>query len=84
MVTGNIAEINRYAGRVGVRLNGGQYAVCRLLEQCREMRPGESVQGLLTRPGAGLLIHSPSGSQSRVLVLAIYNSAEPVREMVYC
>ncbi|WP_119155367.1 hypothetical protein [Caldimonas tepidiphila] len=84
VTTGNIAEISRCAGRVGVRLSGGRYAVCRLLDGRRgEIRLGEPVAGALERTGAGMMETPSSGARSRVLVLALYDSAEAVREMVH-
>lgn len=82
--TGHIAEISRCAGRVGVQLQGGQYAVCRVLDgRPGENRMGEAVAGVPRRPGAGMMENRRSGARSRVLVLAVYNHPEPVREMVH-
>lgn len=82
--TGHIAEISRCTGRIGVQLQGGQYAVCRVLDGERGgNRLGEAVAGALARPGAGMLENRRSGLRSRVLVLAVYSSPEPVREMVH-
>lgn len=84
MNMGTVTEINHSADRVGVLLNNGQFAVCRLLDRRSGLPLGEAVSGRLAEPGAGMLTALGSKQDFRVLVLAVYPSKAPALELVYC
>lgn len=84
MSVGTITEINRSADRLGVLLNSGQFAVCRLLDRRSSLPLGEAVSGQLTEQGASMLKILGSQQEFRVLVLAVYPSKAPALELVYC
>lgn len=84
MNLGTVTEINRSADRLGVLLNSGEFAVCRLLDRRGGLPLGEAVCGRLAEPGAGVLTALGSQQEFRVLVLAVYPSKAPALELVYC
>ncbi|WP_119155591.1 hypothetical protein [Caldimonas tepidiphila] len=84
MVLGTVTEINRSADRVGILLNNGQFAVCRLLDRRGALPLGEAVSGRLAEPGACMLTALGSKQEFRVLVLAVYQSKASALELVYC
>lgn len=81
---GTVTEINRSADRVGVLLNSGEFAVCRLLDRRGSLPLGEAVAGHLGEPGASVITALGSQQEFRVLVLAVYPSKAPAMELVYC
>ena len=83
MSIGTVTEINRSADRVGLLLNSGAFAVCRLLDRWGGLQLGEAVSGHLNEPGASMLISLGSKQEFRVLVLAIYPNKAPALELVY-
>lgn len=84
MALGTVTEINRCADRVGVLLNSGEFAVCRMVDRHGGLQLGEAVSGSLNQSGAGMLMALGSRQEFRVLVLAVYPSKAPALELVYC
>lgn len=83
MAIGTITEINRRADRLGVLLNSGEFAVCRLLDRRGPLQLGELVSGRLGEPGASMLTTLGSQQELKILVLAVYPSQAPALELVY-